>query len=177
MASSSASEFIANPTVVEVVKFPRPIFKIIPKIAKQDDSICEFSKIPKGVAYIHCNVEELDSEEVLKIFKTIIYDENGNVKPEHKVIETLGFVEILDIPEFPKEVVRIVLSRVHGEFIWLDSICKITKEAIRAVTSLPSIGSRLDKTKKVPNNTVMTLIGATYYSRSLRVNDIKDVNV
>lgn len=123
MASSSALKFIENPTVVEVVKRPSPIFKIIPKIAKQDDSIGTFSKIPKGVAYaedpriyIHYNIDELGSKEVLKMFRTIIYDENGNVKPKHKIIETLGFMEILDIPKFPKEVVRIVLSRVHGEF-------------------------------------------------------------
>lgn len=86
-------------------------------------------------------------------------------------------MEILDIPDFPKEVVRIVLSRVHGEFFWLDSIHKITREVVRAVTGLPSTGSRPDKTKKVSNNTVMNLTGATYDNRSLRVNDVKDEHV
>lgn len=80
---------------MEIVKCPRPIFKIIPEIAKKDDSIGSFLKIPKGVAYaedpriyIHYNIEELGSVEILKMFKTIICDENRNVKPEHKVIET-----------------------------------------------------------------------------------------
>lgn len=184
MASSSAPKFIANPTIVEVVKRPRPVFKIIPEIEKQDDSLGAFSKNPKDVAYakdhrmyIHCHNEELGSEEILKMFKTVICDESGIVKPELKVIETLGFVEILEIPEFPKEVVRIVLSKVHGELFWLDSICKITKEAVRAMAGLPSTGSRPNKTKKVPNNTVKTLTGATYDSKSLRVNNVKVDNV
>lgn len=51
MASSSALKFIGNPTIVENVKCPRPIFKIIPKIAKQDDFVGAFSKIPKGVVF------------------------------------------------------------------------------------------------------------------------------
>lgn len=167
-----------------MVKHPRPIFKIIPEVAKKDDTLGAFSKIPKGVAYaeypriyIHCHIEELGANEIMNMYKTVIYDENGNVKPEHKIIETLGFVEILSIPDFPKEVIRIVLSRVHGEFFWLDSIHKITKEAVRVVTGLPSISSRPKKGKKVSNDTMMTLIGATYDIRSFTVNDVKDINV
>lgn len=184
MASSSNLEFIANPTIVENVKCPRPMFKIIPEVAKQDDSIWAFSKIPKGVVfaedpmiYIHYNIEELGYEELLKMFRMVICDENGTIKPEHKIVETLGFVEILNILEFLEEVVSIILSRAHGEFLWLDSIYKITRQAIRAVAGLPSTDSRPKKTKKVPNNKVMILTGATSNSRSLRVNDIKDINV
>lgn len=62
-------------------------------------------------------------------------------------------------------------------FFWLDSIHKISKEAVKAVTGLPSIGSRLDITKRVSNDTVMALIGATFDKRSLRVNEVKDINV
>lgn len=184
MPSSSTLEFIANPTVVEVVKCPRPVFKIIPEVAKHDDTLGAFSKIPKGVAYtedptiyIHFHIEELGTDEIMNMYRTVICDENGIVKPEHKIIETLGFVEILDILDFPKEVVRIVLSRVHGELFWLDSTYKITREVVKAVTCLPSIDSRLDKSKKVPNNTMMTLTGATRDNRSLRVNDVKYINV
>lgn len=182
--SSSIPEFISKPTIVENVKHPRPVFKIIPKIVKQDNSVGAFSKIPKGVAfaenpriYIHCNIEDLGSEELMKMFNKVICDKHGIVKSKHKIVETLGFVEILNIPQFPEEVVRIVLSRAHGEFLWLDSICKITRQAIRVVTSLPSTGSRLDKTKKIPNKMVTSLTGATSNNRSLRVNDIKDINV
>lgn len=169
---------------MENVKFYRPIFKIILEFAKQDDSIGDFSKIPKGVAfveepriYIHCNIEDLGFEELMKMFNKVICDEHGIVKPEHKIVETLGFVEILNIPHLLEEVVRIVLSGAHGEFLWLDYVCKITRQAIMAVTGLPSNSNRPDKTKKIPNKMVTSLTRATSDNRSLRVNDIKDINV
>lgn len=184
MASSSIPKFIANPTVVEVIKRPRPVFQLVPKIAKKDDNVGAFSQIPKGVVfaedhriYIHCHIEELGDEEIKSMYKTVICDDFGNVKPEHKIVETLGFIEILSIPEFPKDVIRIFLSRVHGEFFWLDSIHKITKEGVKVVTRLPSIGNSHDKTKKVSNDLVINLTGATSDKRSLRVNDVADINV
>lgn len=81
------------------------------------------------------------------------------------------------MPEFSVEVVYYVLSKIHGEFMWLDLVFKITKEAIRFVTGLPSTSSRPDKKKKIPKKEVMSLTRATYDNRSLRVNDIKDKNV
>lgn len=51
MASSSIPEFIANPTVVEVIKRPRPIFQLVPEIAKKDNNVGAFSQIPKGVVF------------------------------------------------------------------------------------------------------------------------------
>lgn len=108
--------------------------------------------------YIHCHIEELGDELIKNMYKTVICDDFSNVKPEHKIIETLRFTEILCILEFPMKVIRIVLSRVHGEFFWLDSIHKITKEAVKVVTGLPSTGNRPDKTKKVSNDLVMNLL-------------------
>lgn len=183
-SSSFVPEFIANPTVVENIKCPRPIFKIIPEISKQDDSVGVFSKIPKRVTfaedlriYIHCNIENFGTDALKKIYSDVIIDEQGLVKPEHKIVGDLGFVEILNIPEFLKEVVCLVLSRVHGEFIWLDSIFKISKEEIKVVTGLPSTSSRPNKIKNIPNKGVMDLTRATSDNRSLRVNDITDANV
>lgn len=163
-SSSSVPEFIANPTVVENVKCPRLVFKIIPEIAKEYDSTGEFSKIPKGVAfaedpiiYIHCNIENLGSDDLKAMFNDVITNGRGIVKPKHKIVEDLGFSDILNIPEFPDKIIRIVLRRVHGEFMWLDSVFKISKEAIKAVTSLPSTSTRPDKKKKIPNKGVMDL--------------------
>lgn len=73
--------------------------------------------------------------------------------------------------------IRIVLSRVHGEFFWLDAIHKITKEEVKAVTGLPATGRRPNKNKKVSNDLVIDLTGATFDKRSLRVNDVNDTNV
>lgn len=143
-----------------------------------------FSQIPKGVVfakdprmYIHCHIEELGDEEIKNMYKTIICDDSGNVKPEHKIIETLGFTEILYILDSPKEVIRIDLNRVHGAFFWLYYVHKISKEVVKAVTGLPSTGNRPDKTKKVSNDLVMNLTGTTSDKRSLRVNDVTDINV
>lgn len=70
-----------------------------------------------------------------------------------------------------------MLRRVHGEFFWLDSIHKITKEVVKVVTGLPSTGNRPDKTKRVSNDTVIDLTGATFDKRSLWVNYVTDINV
>lgn len=51
MASTSAIEYIANPTIVEVIKRPRPVLQLVPEIAKKDDTLGAFSQIPKGVVY------------------------------------------------------------------------------------------------------------------------------
>lgn len=118
----------------------------------------------------------MGDEENKTMYKFVICDNFRNVKPEHKIIETLGFIEILCIPEFSKDVIRIVLSGVHGEFFWLDAIHKITKEAMKVVTGLPSTGKRPDKTKKVSNDLIMNLTGATSDKRSLRINDVIDIN-
>lgn len=128
-------------------------------------------------AYIHCYIESLWSEDLMNLYMNLITDKNGVVKSKHKVVEDLGFIDILHMPELSDEVVRYVLSRVHGEFMWLDSVFKITMEAIRDVTGLPSTSSRPDKKKKIPNKEVMSLTGATFDNRSPRVNDIKDKNV
>lgn len=127
--------------------------------------------------YIHCHIDELGDDEIKNMYKTVICDESENIKPEHKIVETLGFTEILSILDFPKDIIRIVLSRVHGEFFWVHSIHKITKEAIKVVIGLPFTGNRPDKTMKVSNDLVTNLTSATFDKRSLRVNDVKDTNI
>lgn len=79
---------MANPTIVENIKWPRPIFKIIPKIEKMDDSIGAFFRILKGVAfvedpmaYIHCYIESLGSEDLMNMYMNVITGKNGVVKP------------------------------------------------------------------------------------------------
>lgn len=92
-----------------------------------DDSIGAFSIISKGVAfvedpraYIHCYIESLGSEDLMNMYMNIITDKNGVVKLEHKVVEDLGFIDILHMSKFLDEAIPYVLSRVHSEFMWLD---------------------------------------------------------
>lgn len=68
-----------------------------------------------------------------------------------------------------------MLSRVHGEFIWLDRPHKITKEPIRAITSLPQVGQKPEK--KTSNDQINKLTSATSDSRSMRVITITDKDV
>lgn len=149
-----------------------------------DDSIGAFFKILKGVAfvedpraYIHCNIEDLGSEDLKNMFINVITIKQGIFKPKHKVVEDLGLIDILHMPEFSDEIVYYVLSKVHTEFLWLDLVFKITKEAIKAVTGLPSTDTRPEKKKKIPNKEVMNLTDATSDNRSLRVSDITSNNV
>lgn len=111
-SSSSIPEFIENPTVVENIKYPRLVFKKIPKIAKMDDSIGVFSKNLKGVAfaedprtYIHCNIENLESKDIKNMLMNVIKNKQGVMKLEHKIVEDLGFVDILHMPKFKDEII------------------------------------------------------------------------
>lgn len=142
--SSSAPNFIANPIVVEVKDCPRPILKPCPHIATLDDSVGVLYRVLVGVAYvedvkayIHYHIEDLSTSDIKSMYIRELMEDFGKIKPEYKHIEDLGFTDILDILEFEDEIVQYVLSRVHGEFIWLDRLYKILKEAISAITDLP----------------------------------------
>lgn len=122
--SSSIHVSIANPTVIEVKDCPRPIFKWYPHVATLEDSVGAFSHILKEFvyvedvrAYIHYHIKDLGTSQIKGIYMSELMGESRKIKPEYKHIEELGFIDILDIPEFKDEIVRYVLNRVHGEFI------------------------------------------------------------
>lgn len=126
-------------------------------------------------AYIHWNIEDLRTSNIKSMHISELMGDFGKIKPEYQYIEDLGFTNILDIPEFEDEIVRYVLSRVHGEFIWLDVLYKILKETIREITVLPQIGQCTEK--KVSNDQVNKIIKATFDKRSMRVSTITDKNI
>lgn len=83
-----------------------------------------FSHVPEGVvyvegvrAYIHCDIEDLGTNDIKRMYMSKLMEDSWKINPEYKHIEDLGFTDILDIPEFEDEIVRYVLSRVHGELI------------------------------------------------------------
>lgn len=122
--SSSISIFVANPTVVEVKDHPRPIFKRYPHVATKEDSVGAFSCVAEGVvyvedvrAYIHYHIEDLGTSEIKGMYMNELRGESSKIKLAYQHINDLGFTYILDILEFNDEIVRYVLSRVHGEFI------------------------------------------------------------
>lgn len=180
--SSSAPTFIENPSFVKVKDYPRSIFKQCSHIATLDDSVGAFSRVPEGVVYvedvreyIHCHIEDLGTDNIKSMYMRELMGDSRKIKHEYKHIKDLGFTGILDILEFEDEIIRYVLSRVHGELIWLDRPYKIMKEAIKAITGLSQIGQHPEK--KISNDQVNKLTGATSDRRSMRVNSITDRDI
>lgn len=169
MASGSAPA-LANvdvPVVVDIKDHPYSEFKQCPQILKVDDSIAAFSRVPNRVIYvedvreyIHCTLEDLVSSEIKSMYLSILLNKDGFLKLEFQILKDQGFTNILEMPEFEDEMIRYVLSQVHGEFMWLDRTYKITKEAIHAIIGLPQV-RQIPSRWKIPNNEVNKLIGAT----------------
>lgn len=149
MASRSAPTLadVATPIVVDIKDHPCPKFKQCPQIAKVDDSINTFSRVLDGVlyvkdvrAYIHYNLEDLGSSKIKSMYLSTLLNKDGLTKPEFEILKDQGFTDILEMPEFEDEMIRYVLSRVHGEFIWIDWPYQITKEVIHSIINLPQVG-------------------------------------
>lgn len=180
--SSSIHGFVANSTAIEVKDCPRPIFKRYPHVATLEDLVGAFYHVLEGVVYvedvrvyIHYHIEDLGTSEIKGMYMSELMGESGKIKPTYKHIEEKGFTNILDILEFEDEITRYVLRRVHGEFLWLKKPYKITKEAIQAIIGFPSVGQHLDK--KVSNDFMRKIIGATSDKRSIKVSTIINKNM
>ena len=63
------------------------------------------------------------------------------LKEENKIVERKGLTRALDFPNvFKTEWIKIVLSRIHDKFVWLeDEPIKITKRIIQRVTRYPTL--------------------------------------
>lgn len=96
--------------------------------------------------------------DIKRMYMSELMGDSRKIKLKYQHIEDLGFTDILDIPEFEDEIVRYVLRRVHGEFIWLDIPYKISKEAIKVIIGLPQVGQHPEK---VSNDQVNKITGAT----------------
>lgn len=181
MESSSSFAMLL---VVEVKDKNRLVLKKHPYKSMVDDPIGAFFSIPHGVmhvddvrAYIHCEIEETDTKEILDLYTDNIRDEIGNSKLEFMQLQRKGFTQFMNFVSFEeKEWVRYVPSRIHHEFIWLDQPYKITPEAIKIVTCLHQIGVK-PRLRKVTNPMVTMLTSAKFDGRSMKINTIKDDDV
>lgn len=93
-----ASFGIMTPLVVHVTERERPNFKKHPYKSMEDDPGGTFPSIPYGVfhvedmrAYIHYNIEELESSQTMKLYTQHMIDGMGSLKPKFKLIEEKGF--------------------------------------------------------------------------------------
>lgn len=69
------------------------------------------------------------------------------------------------------------MSCIHGEFIWLDRSYKINEEVIKNVTCLHKKGGVLGTRCKLSNTELNKLTGATFDRRSMRVDDVRYIDV
>ena len=67
--------------------------------------------------------------------------ENGVLKEEFSIVEKKGLTHALDFPTtFKMEWIKIVLSRIHDGYIWLEGgPMKITKRVIHRVIGFPTL--------------------------------------
>lgn len=72
---------------------------------------------------------------------------------------------------------RYILSCIHGEFIWLDRPYKITEEVIKNITYLHKVGGFPDPRPKLSNIELCKLTDTTFDGRSMRGDDIKEMDV
>lgn len=95
MASSSS---IDTPLVVEGKDRNCPVFKKHPYKSMEDDPVGDFSFVPHGVlhfddkwVYIHCEIEETGTQDILDLYTHNIMEEIGSPKPEYMQLQRKGF--------------------------------------------------------------------------------------
>lgn len=89
-----------------------------------------------------CKVKSIGDMEIRELYGKLC--ENGVLK-EYKVVKRKVLTRALDFPNiFKIEWIKIVLSRIHDNYVWLeDGPIKITKRIIHRLTRYPT----LDKPK------------------------------
>lgn len=94
----SSSSSISMPLVVEVKDRTHPVLKKHPYKSMMDDQVGAFSSIAYGVlyaddvrTYIHYEIEETNTEDILYLYTDNIMDEIGNLKPEFMQLQRKGF--------------------------------------------------------------------------------------
>lgn len=77
------------------------------------------------------------------------------------------------LEDFEEEHIRIILSHVHGENMYLERTHTITKEAIHVVTGFWSTGE-VPKLRRFCKETITTLTSSTSDGHAFPINRIKD---
>lgn len=180
MASSS----VTTPLVVDITNRARPKFKNHPYNLLEGDTKGAFSSILYGVlhvedirAYIHCDFKELESAKMMKLYARHMIDDMRNLKLEFNSLQHKGFIQFINFLVFDKpEWARYILSRVHGELIWLDKLHKITKQEIKAIICLNEI-DEVPSLRNIKNQTVMEATSSKHDGRSMTINDIIEYDI
>lgn len=134
-------------------KIKQPNFRAIHSIIYKQDLFGTLSMIPQQVLMIQdvrlcytCEVGSIGDMEIRETYGNLC--ENGVLKEEFKIVEKKGLTCALDFPNiFKREWIKMVLSRIHDNSIWLDNgPIKITMKIVRRVIGYPTLD--LSKTLK-----------------------------
>ena len=124
----------------------QPPFWEIPKIAYKGDPSGALSMIAPKVLMIRdvrcCytwKVGSIGDVEIKDLYSQLCDD--GVLREENKIIERKGLTGALNFPNvFKTKWIKIVLSGIHGDFIWLENgPIKITKRIINRVIGYPTL--------------------------------------
>lgn len=98
---------MATPLVVDVKDRPHLKFKWHPFKSVETEPLGEFLSVLYGVlhiedirAYIHENIKESGSSQLLNLYSNHIVGEYFYVKPEFKTLEEKKFMQIVKFPMF-----------------------------------------------------------------------------
>ena len=148
MASNSRNPKDKEPFEVQLVsrEVKQPEFKPIPEVAYKNDLVGALSIIPLKVVMVqdvckcyNCKVGGIGDMEIREAYNKLCF--NGVLKEEYNIVEKKGITRALDLPTiFKIEWIRLVLSRIHDGFLWLEGgTIKITKRTIHRVTGYPTL--------------------------------------
>lgn len=127
-------------------EFIQPPFQVIPEITYKGDLSGGLLMIPPKVLMIQdvrcCyigKIGEVGDMEIRDAQKKLYYI--GFLREEYKIVELKGINHALDLPHFFKnDWIRIVLSCIHNNFIWLENgPIQISKRIIHQVSGYPTL--------------------------------------
>ena len=159
-------------------------FKSYPFISLVDDPVGAFSCIPDNIlhvedicGYIHYKMESIGDADIYKDLEKICKNDLS-LKPEYARLERLNLVKKMFYTDFENEEwVRIVLSRVHDDLLWLkESFVCIDDDLIHKVTGFPNKGSNLVNTRHA-RKLVEAKLNSYFNGQNMKVNTIQDKSV
>lgn len=118
-----------------------------PELLKRKMKYNALSQIPAGVivkgdvsGYIDCQLEDLGSL-VIHSQLSLFCGDDKKIKSEYSIIEKNKLHNaVYFLKEFIEEHIRIILSRVHGDKMYLEPTNDITPKAIHVVTDFCNVG-------------------------------------
>lgn len=124
-------------------------------------------------SYIDCKVGDLGTLHIYTQLKSLC-DKNEKIEAKYARVFEKGFHNAAYfLEDFEDEHIRIILSRVHKDNMYLERTHMITKEAIRAITGYCSNGE-IPVLRRISKDTGFKLTDSTSNKRTFSINTIRD---